>query len=585
MRGRDSNDGSQTTDYFKVGGEPLGERTAKWINDDYVKFLRLGERLVERAGLGIVGYVTNHSWIDNPTFRGVRAGILGLFRHLEVLDLHGNSTKKERAPDGGKDENVFDIKQGVAISLLSRPLPADLTRRVLWGELWGNRDQKYQALAKTRASERQELYPQPPNYLLVPQDVALKSEYGLGISVVDMFPLKGHGVITKRDNLAVHFTADEAWSTVSAFATCPPLEAYRTFALPEDVRDWSVQAAQRDLVSTGPSRDLVRSLCYRPFNKRYTYYTGRARGFIGWPVDKVMRHMLAGPNIALIATRQTKDQWGVFVAGTLIGHKACSAYDINTVFPLFLTDESVTGLFRDSTGRSVNLDPQSIAPFDQVLGARVLSEEGARRLGVVSGAQGLFGYLYAVFYSAQYRTRYAQFLNTEYPRVPIPKSEAAFRRLAGLGSELVALHLLEGRNADRSVCSYVGPRNALVSAVEWVADTVWIQLEGRGDRQRASPERPGFRGVSAEVWKFRVGGYQVCDKWLKDRKGRRLSNEDVAQFESIVDAVAASIRLMKEIDVVIGEQGGWSGTFNVGAAEMEVLPMAAETLAEYSPDA
>ncbi len=288
---------------------PIRERVLKWLSDDYVKFLRFAQmktdgfsyrmaapddKVIEHAVAGvesgIVGVITNHSWLDNPTFRGMRQSLMRSFERIYVLDLHGSTTKKEKAPDGSKDENVFDIEQGVAISLfIKRP---GLERGVWRGDLWGTRLSKYET---TASGSRQsvgfvKIEPIRPYYLFVKEDGANRENYDSGFSVRDIFALGGTGIITKRDSLAVHFGKDDLWSVIQKFVSASPEETRREFRLPADVRDWKVADAQADVLLDGPEKGRIRRILYRPFDTRYTYYTGRARGFLGWPVERIARN-------------------------------------------------------------------------------------------------------------------------------------------------------------------------------------------------------------------------------------------------------------------------------------------------------
>ena len=304
--------------------KPLRERNSKWLHDDYVKFIRFAqmkmdgysfvaigpdgrpvEHTVPGVESGIVAVITNHSWLDNPTFRGMRQSLMRSFEQIYVLDLHGNSKKKERAPDGSKDENVFDIEQGVAISVfIKKP---GIERAIWHGDLWGERLQKYRATAGGALvpSVNQSIAPKSPFYLFTFEDVAKREQYDELPSVRDIFDLSGTGIITKRDKLTIHFTRSQVWRVVNEFARTPDQELHRKFKLAADVRDWKASWAKNDLNESGPTESLIRQITYRPFDKRYTYYTGRSRGFLGWPVPRLVQHMKDG-NIALLTARTNK---------------------------------------------------------------------------------------------------------------------------------------------------------------------------------------------------------------------------------------------------------------------------------------
>src|SRR5664280_3423747 len=260
-------------DYKKVDGKPLGEKNPKWLQDDYVKFIRFAQWKIDQAGEGVLGFITNHSYLDNPTFRGMRQSLMTSFDQLHVLNLHGSSLKKEKSPDGSKDENVFDIMQGVAIVLAVKR--KGVPKGIWYSDLWGSRDAKYRTLGDGQVKQTmwQELTPRGDMYLFVPQDATLATEYEQWPKVTDIFPVSSVGIVTARDELTVQFTPEQVWQTVTRFIGMSPEEARETFHLGKDSQDWQVQLAQDDIRASGPSRDRVVPILYRPFDIRYTYYT------------------------------------------------------------------------------------------------------------------------------------------------------------------------------------------------------------------------------------------------------------------------------------------------------------------------
>ena len=312
LRGEDGVEA--TGSYFQVDGEPLGERNPKWLNDDYVKFIRYAHRCIERTGVGVLGFVTNHSYLDNPTFRGMRQSLMDTFGEMYLLDLHGNSKRKERTPEGGKDENVFDIQQGVAVCLYVNPTDGtDDLALVFHADLWGERDGgpdsgKYRWLAGKNVTSTPwaELAPTSSLYLFVPRDETLAEEYEAGWGMTEVFPINSVGIVTARDRLAIQWTPNEMKRVAANFAELPEDAARMHYDLRNDVRDWRVQWAQEDIRSHPNADKHVRPILYRPFDKRYTYYTGQTRGFICMPRSEVMRHMLAGANVGLTTARGTE---------------------------------------------------------------------------------------------------------------------------------------------------------------------------------------------------------------------------------------------------------------------------------------
>ncbi len=296
-------DGVQS--YYTVDGKPLGEKNPKWLQDDYVKFLRFAQWKIQRAGRGIVAMITNHSYLDNPTFRGMRQSLLSTFDEIYILDLHGNSLKRETAPDGSPDENVFDIRQGVAIAFFIKHGKEE-PRGVYHADLYGKREEKYKWLEThdPTSAGYQPLAPESPFYFFVPRTTQNLQAYRSWPSIPEIFPVSSVGIVTARDKLTIHWTPEEVWTTVLNFSRMDPELARQAYQLGKDVRDWKVTLAQKDLRDSGPSRANIVPILYRPFDVRYTYYTGRSRGFHCMPRPEVMRHMLAGENVGLLVMRQ-----------------------------------------------------------------------------------------------------------------------------------------------------------------------------------------------------------------------------------------------------------------------------------------
>ena len=534
MRGRESQSGRKTLSYFEVEGESLNERNPKWLNDLYVRFTRLSNWQLELSGTGIHGFISNHSYIDNPTFRGMRWGLLASFDQLFLLDLHGNLKKKEVTPDGRKDENVFDIEQGVAISVFVKSSPGAHEvsyPRVRHANCWGERAHKYDWLiANTASATAWERIAPPARFYLFKPFASGGEHYEERTSVRKIFEIDGTGVITKRDALSIHFDSETVWNTVTTFAHLPEQEARTHFNLPPDVRDWQFDWAQKDVSDSGPSRRCITPILYRPFDRRFIYYTGRSRGFIGWPVVNVMGHMLAGENVALIACRQQArgdDEWAqVFATSRITESCAISniTREINYLFPLYVypgvgkADRSLFSRWaKGKDGRTPNLDSGFVEQIAAVTELRFVSD-GRGDLRETLGPEDVLAWIYAVFHSPCYRERYEAQLKLDFPRVPLPGSVDLFQRLADAGHYLLALHLLESPKLGKPITTYTGPKNPEVGRVGWSNGTVWLDAGKTNAREGHRATKPGticLRGVPEEVWDFQIGGYQVCHKWLK----------------------------------------------------------------------
>lgn len=316
---------------------------------------------------------------------------------------------------------------------------------------------------------------------------------------------------------------------------------------------------------------LVRRLLYRPFDLRWTWYSGVTRGFIGTPSLPRMFHLLTGSNVALITTRQTQDQWDAFVANGLCGHTACAAYDINCTLPLYvypevsrpgeqqrLEDTEGSHWPAGKDGRRPNLSPKFVEEMEQKLGLKFVPEQPeavSRKPSAVSafGPEDVFNYIYAVFHSPIYRKRHAEFLKIDFPRVPLTSDKKLFWKLVALGRELVALHLLESPTVNDYATKYPKKGSDTVEQVRYVepdSEAVSRKPSAVGGRVFINDDQY-FEGVKPEWFEFHIGGYQVLQKWLKDRKGRKLSNDDITHYQRVVVAIKETIRLRSEIDKAI----------------------------------
>ena len=575
-------DGTSTTSYYHVDGEPLGERKL-WLQDDYVKFIRLSQWLLDGTGIGVHGYITNHGYLDNPTFRGMRWSLAQSFDRMRVIDLHGNLRKNEAPPDGGRDVNVFDIQQGVAIGLFTKAVSAQ-GRRIHHADLWGERERKYGWLVDHGSEDTgwTDLDPATPFYLLAPLDV--RSEYTAGSKVTEVFPTHGVGVVMARDSMTVDFDQDALWERINTFASLAPEEARSQYRLGRDARDWRVASAQADVTASGPSKEKICPILYRPFDARFTYYTGKSRGFYASPCRKVMLHMVHRDNLSIGLTRAVAGNTGfshVFASRNIMQHHSVSSPEVNYLLPLYLyPDVGRSGELllspwpEGKDGRRPNLDPGFVERSAQANGLQFISD-GRGDLLANFGPEDLLAYIYAVFHSPVYRDRYDAHFKLDFPRVPPRASVGLFRELARAGHYLLALHTLESPRLDHPVTNYTGPRNLEVSRVGWSDGTVWLNAAktiAREGHRATKPGTAGFRDVPEEVWNFRVGGYQVCHKWLKDRKGRRLSDEDLTHYEKIVVALSETSRIMAEVDQAIEVHGGWPNAFETESDHAEERP-------------
>ncbi len=531
-------------------GGKLQEKNSKWINDDYVKFIRYGQHYIDRTGEGVLAYINNHGFLDNPTFRGMRWSLLQSFDKIYILDLHGNSNKKETAPDGSADKNVFDIQQGVSINLFVKTSDKNTPARVFHYDLYGQREGKYQFLWDNDILQVdfKELKPQMPQYFFVPKDYELQSEYDKGFSVKDIFSLNGTGIVTKRDKLAIHYERTNALQAASDILELPRYEFYEKYSLPSDVRDWQYEWAKADIEKFRVRNELIQELNYRPFDKRHIIYTGKTRGFIGWPVFQVMRHFFDGENVGLTLCRQFKgseNYYHVFITKEIFESSFVSnkTSEIGSGFPLYLYPDTEHQSIDGQKTRKPNLAPNIVQTIATGLNLRFTpeKEDDNKTFAPID----LLDYIYAVLHSPAYRERYKEFLKIDFPRVPYPADQKQFRKLAQLGGELRTLHLLESPILNTRNTAYPETGDNIITKPEYQLTNPKTRLGKVKINQTQY-----FENVPEPAWTFPIGGYQPAQKWLKDRKGRTLTHEDVTHYQKIIVALSETERLMGEIDKV-----------------------------------
>ncbi|MCG9915581.1 MAG: N-6 DNA methylase [Phenylobacterium sp.] len=493
--------------------KPLGERNPKWLNDDYVKFIRFAQDKMDRVEEGIVGVITNHSWLDNPTFRGMRQSLMRTFDQIYVLDLHGNTKKKEVAPDGSKDENVFDIEQGVAISLFVKK--SGLERGVWRGDLWGKRLEKYRATAEGDLDRLgfERIEPAQGFYLFTKQDAEARARYNTGHSLTDIFPVNVLGFQTHRDAFAISFTKSEMEQKLKALADIQNSneDLFKRYGIKSN-RDWDLDESRASVRRSMPS---ITNIAYRPFDNRWSEF---GHVTMDYPRRELLDHVAGVENLTLLVPRQigTPVWQHIFIAdrpaeSCMISSDTKSQ---NQVLPVWLS------------GRRENISVE----FRQYLDSRY---------GHHFGPEEIVGYIYAILHARTYRRRFAEFLRIDFPRIPFVDTRTQFDALSDLGWDLIQAHLLREVPATKPRLGvYHGKGDHTVEAVRYSPDeqAIWIN------------KAQYFGPIPQEVWDFRIGGYQVLDKYLKSRKGRILSLDEQTHIGDVAESLAFTVSQMARID-------------------------------------
>ena len=577
LRGHDGN--RKVANYFESDGASIDEPNSKWINDDYVKFIRFAQWKIQESRTGIIAFITNHSWIDSPTFRGVRESLLKDFDEIYVYDLHGNKRLRQNAPNNVTDENVFDIQQGTAISIFVKTGSGGSDQnghaKVKHAGIWGLREDKYRTLDHEDVSTTSwsDILPQSPHYLFRPHDTRLVSEYERGWRVDNIFKEGSSGVVTARDKLNVHYTQEQVVNELYDFINMTREEAREHFELGDDVQDWRLDWALDDvrkhLQNDGaPDRRRVVEYAYRPFDTRCVFFTGQSRGLMCRPRE-LSGHMLAGENIAMCVGRAGSATgspiWDVVYCSTTITDFNLFRRGGNRTFPLYLyptrvasRGNTVTGSTKSNNGagnledvkadRVANLNVDFVQEFANALDMQVAPQPEVHRFGLL-GPDSIFHYIYALLHSMSYRQRYSEYLMIDFPRIPVLSNRDLFNQLRENGRLMVALHT--GQSAPDWITRYPVRGTNEVNMVEYDPPSATF-----GGRVKINASQY-FEGVPGEIWDYAIGGYNPASRWLQDRQGQTLDFEDIRAYNNLVSAIRRTIDIQAEIDESIAQHGGW----------------------------
>ena len=525
------------------------EKNIQPLDDDYIKFIRFAQQQIQKTpkGYGIIGFITNHSYLNGLIHRGMREELLKYFDTLYIMDLHGNSLLKESAPDGSVDQNVFDIQQGVAILIAvreksepdafsaaykSRDAVKEMAR-VWYYDLWGSREDKYRFLESASLDNVDwiQLQPTAPSYFFAPKNFDYEDEYKKELSLSDIFPLYAAGSQTRRDNVCVDYERENLINRFSDIAINRNLEELKQKYNIKDTEYWSLEKAKLHIQENEIESNIL-LYSYRLFDNRWVYYNpniierGDSR-------KELMGHLLKGNNIALLSCRQQVEPgfYHIFCSELLTERHIVSlkSRELAYVFPLYIypnTENDQTNLFIQKTP---NLSPKFLETIKNKLGQTPTPEQ-------------ILYYAYAIFHSPTYRSRYAEFLKIDFPRLPLTSDKQLFNSLATRGEELVNLHLMKSPTLNNLITTFAQGDNQ-VTQVTYNSELQRVYIN----------QHSYFTDIPQHIWEFKIGGYQVLDKWLKDRKNshRVLSVAEIHHYQKIVVVLTETLRLMEEIDGLI----------------------------------
>ena len=542
-----SNKGKWIQELIKAYKKDLGEKKIN-LDDDYIKFLRFAEHFIERNKNGIVAMITNNSFIDGITHRQMRKHLLETFDEIYILDLHGNSKKKEKDPDGGKDENVFDIQQGVAISIFVRKNENKKELGTVYhAEIFGKREKKFEFLNTSNITtvDWEKLDYTEPYFFFVPKDFGLEEEYKKGFGLTELFLNYNSGIQTKNDDLTITFDEQRIQKVVENFLQDSLSELERKYGA-NDKGIWKASQAQADL-KIGDYR--FSSLLYRPFDTRRTAITPRSSGFLARPRMKTSEHLLH-PNLGLLFSRSIPGQRGfseIFVSNQIVDLHAAAGQTYCA--PLWIYS-------RGGMGASGNVKFERQANLQLSISRKIAECVGREYYPVTEyetiaphirlNPEDIFDYIYAILHSPTYREKYKEFLKIDFPRVPYLKDKKQFDALVALGHELREIHLLESSKVGKFITTYPVSGSNVIGKISYTSTG---SAQAKTGKVFINSEQY-FGNVPEIAWNFYIGGYQPAQKWLKDRKERTLASADIEHYQKIIVALIETDKIMKKIDGV-----------------------------------
>jgi predicted helicase len=536
------------------------ERNIQPLSDDYIKFIRFAHWKIDQAGKGVIGMITNNSYLSGLIHRGMRKKLLESFNDIYILNLHGNSRIGEKCPDGSKDENVFDIQQGVSIVLFVKDKKQTTgLGKVFYQDIYGLREKKYEYLKQhdIKSTKWKKLLLTEPYYFFTEKDFSEQKKYDKFWSVQDIFIKSSSGVKTHRDHFVVGFTKEEIKQRMRTFVTDLPDDLVRQALDLKDTHDFKLKEA-REKLKKEDWKNSILPYSYRPFDDRYICYrpelVDRSRA-------EIMQHMLT-ENIGLMTSRQVLNEFRhAFISTNMVNYNfidLAGKFGTGFFFPLYLYQKARSPRQRFTFGRAMMLfEPQAEYVVKKPNISQALFDNLKKEFKKEPSSEQIFYYIYAILYSNIYRTKYAEFLKIDFPRVPFTKDYKRFMQMAKYGEQLVELHLLKSSEIDTPIARFQGKGNDKVEKLRYNPPISPLKLRGDERGVTAGGMESGrlyinqtqyFEGIAPEVWEYQIGGYRVCEKWLKDRKEKILSLDDIKHYLKIVSALLRTIEAQKKID-------------------------------------
>jgi predicted helicase len=548
---------SLVEDYRYIENVRLNLAQGKWLQNDYVKFIRFGEWKINKTGYGILAFITDHSYLDGDTFPGMRYHLMKTFDKIMIINLHGNTRKREKCPDGSIDENVFDIEQGTSIIICVKNNQKDSSKnelsKILYFDCWGNRPDKYEFLNKNQLStiNFKKLNPKKPNYFFIPRKDEFSDEFYDFPSIVEILSPNmdpAPGFLTTHDDFAISFSIEELKEKINVLlSTDNEEEARENFRLCRQ-NQWNYKKAKGELKNYQWDKEIIKCL-YRPFDYRYTVYNPN---ILVHRRERISNHLRKEDNIAIATTRMTKGEsfQHAFATNKITEVILLSSKTSNNafIFPLYKINPLNT------KNKTTFLNTEIIKNISSNLSLKFL-ENGHGDIIDTIGPEDIMSYIYAILYSRGYQNRYKSELEKEFPHIPLSKNRSLFTSLTKKGNELIDLHLMNKSPSNRLDINFVGEGDNTVEKIP--SPNKDLEKIGYNNYELPINQTQKFIGIPDNVWNFKIGGYKVIHKWLNYRKNRKLSQEDLNHVKKIILILNRTIEIMDEIEEIIDSYGGW----------------------------
>ncbi len=524
----------------------LNEKNINPLSDDYLKFFRHAQYYISKNGEGILAFISNNSFIDGIIHKQVRKSLLESFDKIYILDLHGSTNKQETAPDGSKDENVFDIMQGVSINIFVKTGKEKSKEyaEVYHFDLFGKRELKYQVLSMNSLNNISwtKLVPRSPDYFFIPKNYDVEKNYIKGFRVSDLFRVYTSGIKTHRDGLVIDFSKEHMSSKIKDFfdKEIPNGELVIKYSLNEK-EEWLNQKRLGKF-----DMDKIQKISYRPFDNRFIYYSS---DLIDRGRERIMNHVLDKENIIVTFPRQAiTEKFGYFLTRNITDINftgTAGQYGAGLAFPLYLYEETSAQISLSENKRVPNLNLEIVEKIADELGLKFTLEK--EKTENTFSPIDILDYIYAILHSLSYRGKYKEFLKIDFPRVPYPKNQKEFWALVKLGSEMRQIHLLESHKVEEYITGYPNDGDNRITRKIVKKDWEITDIEKQVGRIWINDEQY-FENIPLVAWEYFIGGYQPAQKWLKDRINKKLSFQDILYYQKIIVALSETDRIIKSID-------------------------------------